>query len=65
VYIIHLGYNNDFLIQTDHELALIYNNNAPLENYHCANVFVIVKYYNKENVVDKEFNFLDYGKDCL
>mmetsp|Transcript_49527 Transcript_49527/g.77224 ORF Transcript_49527/g.77224 Transcript_49527/m.77224 type:complete len:1177 (+) Transcript_49527:90-3620(+) len=38
----HHGYNNPFLIETSHELALRYNDSSPLENMHCARFFEIV-----------------------
>lgn len=38
----HRGYNNPFLIDTGHELALRYNDSSPLENMHCARLFEIV-----------------------
>lgn len=37
----HRGYNNAFEIMTRSELALRYNDNAPLENHHCARAFEI------------------------
>jgi len=35
----HLGVNNQYLIETSHELALRYNDHSPLENMHCAKLF--------------------------
>ena len=32
----HLGFNNQFLVATSHELAVIYNDKSPLENMHCG-----------------------------
>mmetsp|Transcript_27170 Transcript_27170/g.84521 ORF Transcript_27170/g.84521 Transcript_27170/m.84521 type:complete len:1158 (-) Transcript_27170:109-3582(-) len=40
----HPGYNNAFLIETSHELAIRYNDNSPLENMHCARLFEIVSH---------------------
>jgi hypothetical protein len=37
----HLGVNNQFLIETSHELALKYNDRSPLENMHCATLFQV------------------------
>jgi len=39
----HPGVNNEFIVQTQHELALRYNDNAPLENMHCARLFEILE----------------------
>eukprot|EP00928_Gymnodinium_smaydae_P010946 TRINITY_DN14117_c0_g1_i1.p1 TRINITY_DN14117_c0_g1~~TRINITY_DN14117_c0_g1_i1.p1 ORF type:complete len:1017 (-),score=251.02 TRINITY_DN14117_c0_g1_i1:41-3091(-) len=38
----HMGFNNIFLTETSHELALRYNDRSPLENMHCAKLFEIV-----------------------
>jgi len=37
----HLGVNNQFLVETGHELAVRYNDRSPLENMHCAKMFEI------------------------
>eukprot|EP00927_Polykrikos_kofoidii_P032174 TRINITY_DN27486_c0_g1_i1.p1 TRINITY_DN27486_c0_g1~~TRINITY_DN27486_c0_g1_i1.p1 ORF type:complete len:2024 (-),score=310.73 TRINITY_DN27486_c0_g1_i1:149-6220(-) len=39
----HFGVNNDFLVQTSHELAMRYNDRSPLENMSCAKLFEVVK----------------------
>jgi len=38
----HPGFNNTFLVETSHELALRYNDKSPLENMHCAKLFEFV-----------------------
>jgi len=38
----HPGVNNQFLVETSHELALRYNDRSPLENMHCARLFQVV-----------------------
>ena len=35
----HGGLNNDFLIKTVHPIALVYNDQSPLENHHLAAAF--------------------------
>jgi hypothetical protein len=30
------GVNNQFLVETTHEVAVKYNDRSPLENLHCA-----------------------------
>merc|ERR1719162_365298 len=37
----HPGVNNGFLSEVGHELALQYNDRAPLENMHCAKLYAI------------------------
>lgn len=38
----HPGINNQFLVETSHELALRYNDRSPLENMHCARLFQVL-----------------------
>jgi hypothetical protein len=38
----HTGVNNQFLTETNHELAIRYNDRSPLENMHCATLFQVV-----------------------
>jgi len=38
----HPGVNNGFLSEIGHELALQYNDRSPLENMHCAKLYMIV-----------------------
>merc|ERR1719215_2549869 len=35
----HFGLTNAYLVETRHELALLYNDKSPLENMHCAELF--------------------------
>mmetsp|Transcript_14214 Transcript_14214/g.39141 ORF Transcript_14214/g.39141 Transcript_14214/m.39141 type:complete len:1301 (+) Transcript_14214:85-3987(+) len=39
----HPGFNNPFLVETSHELAIRYNDHSPLENMHCAKLFELSK----------------------
>lgn len=53
----HLGWNNQFLIETTHELAVKYNDRAPMENMHCALLFQITSASPDANIfakLDKE-----------
>lgn len=38
----HPGFNNPYLVETSHELAIRYNDRSPLENMHCAKLFELV-----------------------
>lgn len=38
----HMGVNNQYLVETAHELAVRYNDRSPLENMHCASLFQVV-----------------------
>jgi len=38
----HFGLNNVFLISTRHELAIRYNDQSVLENFHCSKAFTII-----------------------
>jgi len=38
----HEGLNNQFLVETNHRLALVYNDRSPLENMHCSTLFAIL-----------------------
>lgn len=39
----HGGLNNDFLVKTDSDLALEYNDISPLENHHAASAFGVLR----------------------
>jgi len=39
----HLGLSNQFLVETSHELALLYNDKSPLENMHCSRLFEVAR----------------------
>jgi len=38
----HPGLKNQFLVDTGHELALLYNDRSPLENMHCTRLFEVL-----------------------
>lgn len=50
----HPGQTNAFLINTSNSLALLYNDNAVLEHFHCAQAFeIILSEKNNCNIFDK------------
>ncbi|GMH80217.1 hypothetical protein TL16_g08452 [Triparma laevis f. inornata] len=48
----HPGLSNSFLIKTRHQLAIMHNDQSPLENMHCATLYEIVG-KDKYNIFDK------------
>jgi len=48
----HIGLNNAFLTEVQHELAVRYNDRSPLENMHCCKLFEILALPG-QNVFDK------------
>eukprot|EP00747_Dinoflagellata_sp_TGD_P028843 gnl/TRDRNA2_/TRDRNA2_133520_c0_seq1.p1 gnl/TRDRNA2_/TRDRNA2_133520_c0~~gnl/TRDRNA2_/TRDRNA2_133520_c0_seq1.p1 ORF type:complete len:531 (-),score=132.12 gnl/TRDRNA2_/TRDRNA2_133520_c0_seq1:1-1593(-) len=38
----HIGFNNSFLTESQHELAIRYNDRSPLENMHCCKLFELI-----------------------
>ncbi|KAK9817088.1 hypothetical protein WJX72_009400 [[Myrmecia] bisecta] len=47
----HTGLTNDYLISSEHPIAVMYNNKAPQENHHVAAAFALL--------ASPEFNFLE------
>ena len=39
----HRGVNNDFLIKSHDDLAVLYNDHSPMENHHLASAFGLMK----------------------
>lgn len=39
----HIGLNNDFLVKSEHPLALQHNDRSPLENMHCIILYEVFK----------------------
>ena len=39
----HMGVNNQFLVDTGHELAIRFNDKSPLENFHCSLFFQLLQ----------------------
>eukprot|EP00930_Biecheleria_cincta_P039374 TRINITY_DN27073_c0_g1_i1.p1 TRINITY_DN27073_c0_g1~~TRINITY_DN27073_c0_g1_i1.p1 ORF type:complete len:911 (-),score=164.73 TRINITY_DN27073_c0_g1_i1:161-2806(-) len=49
----HLGVNNQYLVETGHEIAVRYNDRSPLENMHCATLFQIASSSPEGNIFAK------------
>lgn len=47
----HPGYNNAFIVNTSHDIAIRYNDNSPLENMHASTCFQVL--------LKPELNFLE------
>merc|ERR1712078_929678 len=39
----HLGVNNDFLVRSGHDLAMVYNGNSPMENHHASSSLLLLR----------------------
>ena len=39
----HKGVNNDFLVKSQDDLAVRYNDRAPMENHHVASAWALLK----------------------
>ncbi len=46
------GLTNDFMINTEDDLAVLYNDRSPMENHHCAALFSLLR--------TPEFNILEH-----
>lgn len=62
----HPGLNNIFLVESSHELALVYNDKSPLENLHCARLFEICS-KNQCNIFSllRKHQYQDVRKVCI
>jgi len=62
----HPGLTNMFLVETEHELAMRYNDKSPLENMHCAKTFEVVGQprFNIFSTLSRN-EFVDTRKCCI
>lgn len=56
----HCGYTNSFHIKKRDELAIRYNDNSVLENYHCSLLFEIINEKDENNI----FRSVSYENYC-
>jgi len=63
----HLGLNNQFLIETAHELAMRYNDRSPLENLHCSRMFGIASGESGANIFEglRRDDFFQLRQMCI
>jgi high affinity cGMP-specific 3',5'-cyclic phosphodiesterase 9 len=60
----HPGFNNAYQINAKTELALIYNDQSPLENHHCAVGFTVLRNPDCnifKNLTEKEYETVRKG----
>ncbi|XP_065183418.1 3',5'-cyclic-AMP phosphodiesterase 4D-like isoform X2 [Sycon ciliatum] len=56
----HIGYNNDYLVKTRHELALMYNDQSVLENLHSSIAITLGEDKTKDCQIFDSFNYSEY-----
>jgi len=62
----HEGYDNAFLINTCHEVAVRYNDGSPLENMHCSKLFDIMNKPDKQIFASLEqAQYREVRKVCI
>ena len=49
----HPGVNNDFLVRTQHDLALTYNDESPLENFHISSIVYLMRKHGEFDFMEK------------
>jgi len=59
----HPGVNNNFLIETSDELAILYNDQSVLENYHVASSILLMEQFNFLEEMEEEMK--NYIKEII